>query len=153
MKKCKGCGQTKNFSDFYVAKKNKNGSILYKNFCKSCHREKDLKRYYNLPESDRKKRNKINREKLGEEYFKKDRLQRRYNISLEEYNILNNKQNNKCYICNILFKNTSSIRVDHNHKTKKVRKLLCHNCNTMLGHAKEDSTILYNAIKYIEEHN
>ena len=39
--------------------------------------------------------------------------------------------------------------VDHDHKTDRVRGLLCHNCNVLLGHAHEDPAILQAAIRYI----
>ena len=32
--------------------------------------------------------------------------------------------------------------VDHDHKTNKVRKLLCHQCNLGLGHFKENVELL-----------
>ena len=152
MKICKKCNETKDLTEFYVAKTNKNGSLLYKNFCKPCQLEKDKSRYYALPKEVKQKRNKENRERLGFEYFKNYKLQKEYGISLEEYNNLLDIQDNKCYICNKEFGNTSSTRVDHNHENGKVRKILCHNCNTVLGHSKENVQILYNVINYIEEH-
>jgi hypothetical protein len=42
--------------------------------------------------------------------------------------------------------------VDHNHKTKKVRALLCKKCNTLLGVACESPAILRAAIEYLEKH-
>ena len=153
MKTCKGCNETKDLKEFYVAKKNKNGSVLYKNFCKVCQVEKDKARYHSLPKEVKQKRSKENREKLGFEYFKNYKLQREYGISLSEYNILLDNQDNKCYICNNKFNDTSDTRVDHNHETGQVRKILCHNCNVLIGHSKENVQILHNAIKYIEEHN
>ena len=45
----------------------------------------------------------------------------------------------------------SEIYVDHDHKTGKVRGMLCHACNTVIGHADDNVTILNSAIKYLEE--
>jgi hypothetical protein len=45
------------------------------------------------------------------------------------------------------------LHVDHDHKNGKVRKLLCSNCNRMLGCAKESIEILNNAIQYLNEYN
>lgn len=86
---------------------------------------------------------------------RKAHLKQKYNLSLEDYDILLYKQNNKCAICgkenkitenNILSK---GLHVDHCHKTGKVRGLLCYLCNTMIGKAKENPFILISAIKYL----
>ena len=44
-----------------------------------------------------------------------------------------------------------SLAVDHNHKTGRVRGLLCGNCNTSLGGFKDNPALLNKAIRYIEE--
>jgi hypothetical protein len=79
-----------------------------------------------------------------------------YGISLKEYNNLSIKQNHKCAICKKKEKRKRNdnkyykLAVDHNHKTNKVRGLLCSICNTLLGHTKEDINTLQNAIVYIK---
>ena len=47
----------------------------------------------------------------------------------------------------------NKLYVDHNHKTDRVRGLLCMNCNSALGHLNEDLTIIKKAIEYIENNN
>ena len=75
-------------------------------------------------------------------------LKRNYGISLEEYEKMVDEQNNVCYIC--LESDSVKLAVDHNHKTGKVRKLLCRKCNTAIGLLKEDITIVENVLKYIK---
>jgi len=41
------------------------------------------------------------------------------------------------------------LMVDHNHETDEVRGLIHRFCNSLLGFAREDETILFAAIKYI----
>ena len=60
------------------------------------------------------------------------------------------KQNNKCKICNVKFSKSTAC-VDHCHTTNKVRGLLCRLCNIGLGHFKDNTEILTNAITYLEE--
>lgn len=82
-----------------------------------------------------------------------------FGISKEEYNNFLQKQNNVCAICKkpetrtrklksgeIVFR---SLAVDHDHKTKKVRGLLCASCNTAIGLLKESPEILRSALEYI----
>lgn len=79
-------------------------------------------------------------------------IQKRYGISLKEYNSMLKDQNDSCYICKA-HKDTQKRRlhIDHNHKTGKVRALLCHYCNATIGNAKEDIKRLTNIIGYLKE--
>jgi hypothetical protein len=62
-------------------------------------------------------------------------------------------QNGCCAICGVQEKHTEKKRlyVDHCHTNNHVRGLLCNNCNFVLGHAKDNTTILENAILYLKE--
>jgi hypothetical protein len=68
------------------------------------------------------------------------------------------QQDYKCYLCGsdgfLIGKNnhTERLAVDHDHKTGKVRKLLCHNCNRALGLFKDNSELMRKAASYVEEH-
>lgn len=72
-----------------------------------------------------------------------------YGLSLEDYAALLHEQNYQCGICKKQF--TQTANVDHNHDTGKVRGLLCHNCNSLLGHAKDNPDILTSAIEYLQQ--
>lgn len=41
------------------------------------------------------------------------------------------------------------LHIDHNHKTKQYRGLLCDNCNLGLGHFKDSPALLAKAIEYL----
>ena len=58
-------------------------------------------------------------------------------------------QNNKCAICGNIFSDRRHTQIDHCHKTKKIRGLLCIQCNSGIGMLKEDVDILKKAIDYI----
>lgn len=61
-------------------------------------------------------------------------LKRRYGITVETYEAMLSKQNGKCSICKSAVNlGRGNLAVDHCHKTKQVRGLLCFHCNTALG--------------------
>lgn len=100
------------------------------------------------------KRNKARKEKDPEAHKRKmkcNSLKKHYGITLEDYEELLDEQDNRCTICDIHEDElTKSLVVDHDHKTGKVRGLLCLKCNTILGQADDNIGILMNAIKYLK---
>lgn len=54
-----------------------------------------------------------------------------------------------CYICGTKTK----LVIDHNHNTKKVRKMLCSSCNLGLGKFGEHPKLLRAAAAYCEAFN
>ncbi len=79
-------------------------------------------------------------------------LKKNFNITLNDYKKMLSDQNNLCKICNNIDP-YRSLAVDHCHKTNKIRGLLCHKCNTSLGHFNDSIEILESAIKYLKENN
>ena len=45
---------------------------------------------------------------------------------------------------------TGCLVVDHDHKTGKVRGLLCHNCNRALGLLHDDQELMQKASEYVK---
>lgn len=85
------------------------------------------------------------------------RLKSEFNITLEEYNILLEKQNGQCAICGKKStgiqetgKRERSMHVDHNHETGEVRGLLCPQCNFGIGQFKDNPQILRAAADYLD---
>ena len=151
-KKCNWCHEIKPITEFA---KNKKEFLTY---CKKCANEyrnsyrKKLKKinknknpYNNTFKrcskcKKFKKRSKDNwaevkRTKDGLGYWcrkcnKENNIKRRYNLTIEEYNQILERQDKKCAICGIhQSKLKRGLFVDHDHKTKKVRGLLCSVCN------------------------
>jgi Recombination endonuclease VII len=59
-------------------------------------------------------------------------LMRKYGINFEQYLEMYAKQEMKCAICSILSDNYP-LSVDHTKCNKKIRALLCKDCNAKLG--------------------
>lgn len=75
------------------------------------------------------------------------KLSAKYKMTNDQYYELFAGQGGICAICS---KETENhLFVDHCHTTGVIRGLLCHQCNTLLGHAKDDINILCEAIKYL----
>jgi len=75
------------------------------------------------------------------------RVQREYGLSLEQVDELVLKQNHKCAICGKLLKETKRC-IDHDHRTGKVRGILCIRCNTGLW-SLEDEEYKVKALEYL----
>jgi hypothetical protein len=71
-----------------------------------------------------------------------------YGMTAEDYAGLLEAQGNACAICGGEWTNGRP-HVDHDHKTGKVRGLLCGPCNTGIGHLKDDPARLAAAITYL----
>ncbi|MDE2106277.1 MAG: hypothetical protein KGL39_54155 [Patescibacteria group bacterium] len=76
------------------------------------------------------------------------KLRRRYGIDSRDYGALLLKQRGRCAGCHR--KRGWKKVVDHNHKTKQVRGILCHHCNLVLGHAKDNPNTLRRLACYLE---
>lgn len=70
-----------------------------------------------------------------------------YNITEKQYLYLLSISNNRCQICQ---NNKNILCVDHCHKRKIARGILCKNCNTALGFFNEDYNLFIKAIEYLK---
>ena len=81
---------------------------------------------------------------------KNNQLKNTYKISIEEYEQKLKEQNYSCAICNRHrdeFKRNLS--VDHDHKTEKVRSLLCIICNSNVAIVEDKLEMIQ---KYLNKH-
>jgi len=58
-------------------------------------------------------------------------------------------QAGRCAICGFVFPSSKATHVDHDHKTGRVRALLCSHCNVLLGAARDRPKILFKAAAYL----
>lgn len=80
---------------------------------------------------------------------KESKYRMRYGLELEEKEKMIFLQNNKCLICGDNVFGSKKAVVDHDHKTDKVRAILCQNCNKGLGCFKDDPELLEKAKAYL----
>lgn len=84
-----------------------------KGLCKTCYSRQYQKANPPKPEDQRRRR-----------------LKCLYGLSMADYDGMVSEQNGRCYLCN---KQPKKLFIDHCHSTKRVRRLLCHRCNFILG--------------------
>ncbi len=132
-KKCATCKKSKLLSEFAIDNQRKNGRSSY---CGLCKKDRSQKYYQE------------NKHKMKDSYLRK-----LYNISMEEYLNLLEKQGGVCAICRTVGTAKRAMHVDHDHETGAVRAILCHGCNSGLGAFKDSPHLLRLAAEYVEEFN
>lgn len=97
-----------------------------------------------------------NKSEHGKRMNRNRELLKSYGISIDQFEAMFRLANGKCEICNIELKpkgwSKDSVAIDHNHKTGKVRGILCNSCNRGIGHFFDDVDILNNSVKYLEKY-
>lgn len=91
------------------------------------------RRKYNK-EYRRKNKKKIAKYKQEhEQEIRNKEMQYRYGITFTEYSKMLKNQGNVCKICGGINPGGNRLAIDHDHKTGKIRGLLCIKCNIKIG--------------------
>jgi hypothetical protein len=115
------------------------------------------KRSYEKHKDKRIEVSKIWKSNNSDKVFKSYRrswIKRKYGLSVDVYDLLVSRQQGLCAICNkeetaIIAGNIKLLAVDHDHATGNIRGLLCQSCNCLIGHSKDNISILREAIQYL----
>ena len=143
IKTCNKCNVSKSLTLFFKDKNNKTDG--HHSICKECKQagtalwRQNNKDKYN---SYMRERNKLN--------YPKARLQR-YGLTQEIYKSMLLEQQGLCQMCKNPPKSSRPLVIDHDHKTKKVRGLLCYGCNRVL-HAFDNIEVMESALNYLKRH-
>lgn len=70
-----------------------------------------------------------------------------------QYNAMAEAQGHRCALCGEKPNSGRRMHVDHDHESGRIRALLCHHCNLLLGNAKDSTARLRQAIAYLEKHD
>jgi hypothetical protein len=167
-KKCCTCKDVKSIDLFAKNKSNKDGRAYE---CKSCaasrikamrlaspEKFKEASKRWRESNPEYVKRWKARNKAKTKTQKRKDYLKSTYSITLEQYDVMRELQNYRCYICNkheseITNAGATALNVDHCHVSGEVRKLLCMSCNIALGKVNDNVDILQRCIDYIKEHS
>ncbi len=125
--RCPSCGLSKDLSEFPRNRSTKSGRATYS---KPCHSR--------ITRANTKARYGSQRAFL---------LRLRYGTTEEELERLLAAQDGLCAICGA----PDPEHVDHDHRTRKVRGLLCFNCNRAIGYFEDDVRDIWAAVDYLQE--
>jgi hypothetical protein len=142
---CTKCKAEKDGSKFRERAASKSGLNYW---CKECENTANKKRYTPKPREVILKDKEIKKIEA-----KKRMLKHRYGMTYDEYEQMYKIQNSCCAICLEKYPlgGRVGLYIDHDHKTGKVRGLLCNNCNSAIGKLKESREILERAVQYLDE--
>lgn len=131
IKKCCDCLKEKSLGEFHRQSASKDGRQCR---CIPCRAFTDAERRRKDPEKFKRQAANV-------------KLRCCYGLEPEDFTQLRKNQGDRCAICQEKFLETPN--VDHCHTTKKIRGLLCHNCNRGLGLFKDSSARLLAAMEYL----
>lgn len=141
---CPRCKNHKEASLFTLATARKNGLSIW---CKDCIKAYDRERYKENPQK-----------KL--ESAKWYQVKSKFGLTRDQWSEKFKSQDGKCPIC---FRNMAELPltlqdkrgacVDHDHKTGKVRDLLCSRCNQGIGLLGDNAELLERAALYLRRHS
>lgn len=136
MLSCSKCKNKKPPDDFPRDKNRKSGRYPT---CKKCRAEQARKRYQ-LGYREKKLVS-----------VRATNLRKQYGLSIDQFDALLAAQEGRCAICREGPKEGTKTPwyVDHDHKTGKVRGILCINCNVALGHLKDSPKLCVAAAQYL----
>ena len=140
-KQCSKCGDILPIYKFVQRKRTPDG---LRSQCKDC---------------DSKTNKEIRQRKLEEDYLgtrlkeRKNNLKRMFGMSIEEYDKKLGDQGGGCKLCGLECISGKRLAVDHDHKTGKIRDLLCNNCNAGLGKFQDNPELLIKAADYLRKHS
>lgn len=133
---CNKCGETKPKEDFYIRRRR--GRVERRHQCKACERQR-LSQYNE------------NSAPGTPEYERERWLIKQFGIDIAGYESILAAQGGRCAICSATAcSDGRRLHVDHCHRTRAIRGLLCAACNRGVGLLDDDPERLILAAAYLE---
>ena len=147
MLRCNKCGQIKPMEQFPVNSKCSTGRSSP---CKECRNRQRKMLPVTLYRRERDRQRAIRRrsDPRFPIWRKSYVLRKQYGLTFLEFQQLKEVHNNRCAICGTQ-PEPRNLHIDHVHGTKKVRGLLCSNCNAGVGQFRDDPLLLIKAAQYL----
>lgn len=171
---CRRCEMCKSIDEFRILKKTGNRAGV----CTPCYKEQraayKVSFYSNPKNLEHKKEHERSKYRSDQKWrenrlayvrkwkdqrpnYRKENKLKDYGLTLDQYNDMFEAQGGVCAICkrpetNRLHGKIKALAVDHDHRTRKTRALLCSNHNRALGLFGDDPELLRAALEYLISH-
>lgn len=143
---CTVCKTEKLLTEFYS---NPRGSRGRQPRCKACHYLKMAAYRAANPELAKQIRERYHREKRdGVNHTRLLQRFKQHGLTLDQYHSRAEAQDFRCAICEDV--PDDLLHIDHDHRTNRVRGLLCRLCNVGLGSFRDNTASLVAASRYLE---
>ena len=149
MKTCTKCGRSD--KPFAKDRKSPDGLSSWCRVCKDAGSEEWRRLNQDRKNASSRRWRKENREK-SQRVVASSKLKAAFGISLEDKERMLAAQGGKCACCGDPL-TLKRAKVDHCHRTGRLRKVLCNPCNLGLGNFRDDPKRLQAAIAYLAEHS
>jgi len=139
---CSRCKNDKNKNEFYIS---------CPDWCKQCRYTygKENRHKYRKRDKEYAKQYRKNFPEKTKAIDRNSKLKSLYGLTSEKVETMRIAQHGLCAIC----LQPAKLVIDHNHKTGKVRELLCQGCNVGIGSFGENILAIEQAIRYLKKHN
>jgi hypothetical protein len=118
-------------------------------------RSEYLQKYSKQPDAKRKANERAEKHRKtpeAQQWHRNWQLKRLYNMTPQQWEAVFEKQGRCCAICKASESGSKrNWHTDHSHETGSARGILCHQCNLLLGAAKDRIPVLELAADYLKK--
>lgn len=149
---CAACTEAKPLSCFHPIS---GGVGKVRAYCRPCQKVRAAALYIinkpSISETNRRYRTNPDNLKRQQARVRAWHYKTHYGITEDEKRAMEKQQGNMCAICRVPFIELDHrrVHVDHDHATGKIRGILCHSCNQVLGQARDSVVVLNSAVAYL----
>lgn len=159
MKRCKVCGILKPLDEYYRSAGMKDG---HRHDCKACNLAAKKARYDSASAVARVKQWRVDNPERSAAYQSEYRnrperkramrdlyYRRTFGMTADDVDAMIEAQGGCCAICERQPERLGAWHVDHDHKTGRIRGVLCSRCNHAIGLLQEDRVLIERAAAYL----
>lgn len=85
-------------------------------------------------------------------YHRAKNIEYLFGITQNDYDRMYREQKGLCAVCGEPCATGRKLAIDHDHKTRVIRGLLCSACNNGLGRFRDNPELLRKAADYLDDH-